>query len=67
MRAGFSARYLTSGSVNLADKLVNGGSHEAFLGMDMSDALDDMQKSRTLRRKVRLTSKKDGGEGVIVP
>lgn len=67
VRAGFSARYLTSGSVNLADKLVNGGSHEAFLGMDMSNALDDIQKSRTSRRKVRLAGKKDGGGGVIVP
>jgi ATP-dependent RNA helicase DDX24/MAK5 len=64
LRAGFSARYLTSGSVNLADRLVNGDTHEAFLGMDSSNALDDIQKTRGSKRKVRLGGKKAGGDGV---
>lgn len=59
-------RYLTSGSVNLADKLINGGTHETFLGMDMSNALDDIHKSRSSRKKVRLAGKKAGGAGEIV-
>jgi len=63
LRAGFSARYLTSGSVNLADRLVNGDTHEAFLGMDSSNALEDMQKSKSSKRKVRLRTK-TGGTGV---
>ena len=64
LRAGFSARYLTSGSVNLADRLVNGDTHEAFLGMDSSNALDDIQKTRGSKRKVRLGGKKAGEDGV---
>jgi ATP-dependent RNA helicase DDX24/MAK5 len=46
LQAGFSARYLTSGSINHADRLVNGDTHEAFLGMDVSSALQDIQKKK---------------------
>jgi ATP-dependent RNA helicase DDX24/MAK5 len=50
LRAGFSAKYLTSGSINFADKLVKGDTHEAFLGMDVSSALEDIQKKRGPKR-----------------
>lgn len=46
LQAGFSARYLTSGSINHADRLVNGDTHEAFLGVDVSTALQDIQKKK---------------------
>jgi len=49
LREGFSARYLTSGSINHADRLVNGDTHESFVGMNVSSALDDIKKRR--RRK----------------
>ena len=49
--------------MNLADRLVNGDTHEAFLGMDSSNALEDMQKSKSSKRKVRLRTK-TGGTGV---
>ena len=51
LQSGFSAKYLTSGSVNLADKLLKGDTHEAFLGMDVSSALDDIQKRKGGKRK----------------
>jgi ATP-dependent RNA helicase DDX24/MAK5 len=44
LRAGFSTRYLTSGSVNHADRLLKGNTHESFLGMDVTSALNDIQK-----------------------
>jgi len=52
LMSGFSARYLTSGSVNYADRLVNGDTHEAFLGIDASSALEDFRsnkKSKTVK------------------
>jgi ATP-dependent RNA helicase DDX24/MAK5 len=45
LRAGFSARYITSGSVNHADRLLKGNTHGAFLGVDVTSALNDIQKS----------------------
>ena len=53
LKAGFSARYLTSGSINLADRLVKGDTHEAFLGMDVSSALEDIQNRKSSKLKVR--------------
>ena len=53
LQAGFSARYLTSGSINLADRLVKGDTHEAFLGMDVSSALEDIQTRKSSKSKVR--------------
>jgi hypothetical protein len=50
LQVGFSARYLTSGSINHADRLLNGDTHETFLGMDVSSALDDIQKIKRHKR-----------------
>jgi hypothetical protein len=55
LRAGFSAQYLTSGSVNQADRLLKGNAHKAFLGMDETSALADIQKSSKGRRKLGRT------------
>jgi len=51
LHAGFSARYLTSGSVNFADRLLKGDTHDAFLGMDATSALEDIQKRKGSKRK----------------
>lgn len=48
--SGFSARYLTSGSVNYADRLANGDTHEAFLGMDASSALEDFRSTKKSKK-----------------
>lgn len=53
LQMGFSARYLTSGSINHADRLVRGDTHEAFLGMDVSSALDDIQTRKSAKKRVR--------------
>lgn len=50
LMSGFSARYLTSGSVNYADRLVNGDTHEAFLGMDASSALEDFRSTKKSKK-----------------
>ncbi|KAL7276490.1 ATP-dependent RNA helicase [Rhizina undulata] len=44
VNSGFSERYLTAGSVNLAQALVDGGvkMHEAFLGLEMRSAVDEV-------------------------
>ena len=49
--AGFSTRYLTSGSVNHADWLLNGDTHDAFLGMNATSALEDIRKPKHSKRK----------------
>ena len=48
--SGFSARYLTSGSINYADRLVNEDTHEAFLGMGASSALEDFRSNKKSRK-----------------
>lgn len=53
LQAGFSARYLTSGSINHADRLLNGDAHETFLGMNVSSALDDIQKIKRHQKIVK--------------
>jgi ATP-dependent RNA helicase DDX24/MAK5 len=53
LKAGFSARYLTSGSINHADRLLKGDTHEAFVGMDVSSALEDIQTRKTSKVRVK--------------
>jgi ATP-dependent RNA helicase DDX24/MAK5 len=53
LQAGFSARYLTSGSVNHADRLLKGDTHEVFLGTDVSSALDDIQTRKSSKTRAR--------------
>jgi len=50
LMSGFSARYLTSGSINHADRLVNGDTHESFLGMDASSALEDFRSNKKSKK-----------------
>ena len=52
LMAGISARYLTSGRINHAERLLRGDTHETFLGMDVSSALQDI-----LRKKSKKSSK----------
>ena len=52
LMAGISAKYLTSGRINHAERLLKGDTHETFLGMDISSALQDIR-----RKKSKKTSK----------
>jgi ATP-dependent RNA helicase DDX24/MAK5 len=51
LMAGISARYLTSGSINHAERLLKGDTHETFLGMDVSSALQDIRRKKAKKPK----------------
>ncbi|CAA20727.1 ATP-dependent RNA helicase Mak5 [Schizosaccharomyces pombe] len=46
IRTGFSGRYLTSGLVNMAEKLANEEVHDNIIGMDSISALEVLQKRK---------------------
>jgi len=54
--AGISAKYLTSGRINHAERLLKGDAHETFLGMDVSSALQDIRRKRS-KKSSKPTSK----------
>jgi ATP-dependent RNA helicase DDX24/MAK5 len=49
LMAGISAKYLTSGSINHAERLLKGDTHETFLGMDVSSALQDIRTKKSVK------------------
>lgn len=46
VRSRFSAKYLTSGTVNMAQALVDGAVHDAFIDTDTTSALQALVRRR---------------------